>query len=51
MKFKEVKTIDTSECEFCEYGSIDETDKARVTVYCSKKDKTYCFGQRIQCDG
>ncbi len=42
--------INTSECESCEYGSVDESNKARVKVYCSKKEKTFYYGQSIQCD-
>jgi len=42
--------IITSQCESCQYGAIDKTDRARIKVYCSMKGKTYCYGQRIQCD-
>lgn len=42
--------IITSECEFCLYGTVDDTDKAKVKVYCSYKDKTYYYGQCIPCD-
>lgn len=38
------------DCENCIYGTIDETDKARVKVYCQYKDKSYYFGQCIPCD-
>ena len=42
--------IITSQCESWTYGSIDEINKARIKVYCSVKDKTYCYGQCIPCD-
>ena len=42
--------IITSECEECIHSIIDETNKARVKVYCKVKDKTYYFGQCIPCD-
>ena len=42
--------IITSECEFCIYGTVDDSDKAKVKVYCSYKDKTYYYGQYISCD-
>lgn len=42
--------IITSECEECNHGLIDDTDKARVTVYCKMKDKTYYWGQCIPCE-
>lgn len=42
--------IITSECEKCIHSKIDETDKARVKVYCEMKNKTYYWGQCIPCE-
>ncbi|MCM1254084.1 MAG: hypothetical protein NC321_14795 [Clostridium sp.] len=42
--------IITSECEQCIHSVIDESDKARVKVYCNVKEKTYYWGQCIPCD-
>lgn len=42
--------IITSECEQCQYGIINDTDKARIKVICTFKDKEYYFGQYIPCD-
>lgn len=42
--------INTSECEKCNYGSLDETNKARVKVYCADKKKTFYYGQCIPCE-
>lgn len=42
--------IITSECEHCIHSSIDETDKARIEIYCNVKDKKYFWGQCIPCD-
>lgn len=42
--------IITSECEKCIHSLIDETDKARIKIYCSIKDKSYYWGQCIPCD-
>ncbi|MFG6378180.1 MAG: hypothetical protein K1W19_07680 [Lachnospiraceae bacterium] len=42
--------IITSQCESCQHGSIDATNKARIKVFCFKKDRTYYYGQCIQCD-
>lgn len=42
--------IITSVCEECEYGTVDDSNKARVKVYCSYKDKEYNFGQCVPCD-
>ena len=40
----------TSECEECIYGVIDESDKARIKVKCTYKDKEYYYGQCIPCN-
>ncbi|WP_285945794.1 hypothetical protein [Thomasclavelia cocleata] len=42
--------IITSECEQCPQSIINDEDRARVTVYCRIKDKTYYYGQCIPCD-
>ena len=44
------KVINTSQCEKCESGSVDDTDKARVKVFCSSTGKTYYYGQCVHCD-
>lgn len=40
----------TSECENCKYGTVDDSNKAKVKVYCSIKEKSYYYGQCIPCD-
>ena len=40
----------TSECEQCMNSVIDDEDKAKVTIYCKTKNKTYYYGQCIPCD-
>lgn len=40
----------TSECEECIYGIIDDTNKARIKVKFSDKDKEYYYGQYIPCE-
>lgn len=42
--------IITSECEKCVHSTIDETNKAKIIVYCAIKDKYYYFGQCIPCE-
>lgn len=44
------KMINASKCEECEYGSTDDSNRARITIYCSKKNKKYFYGQYIPCD-
>lgn len=43
-------TINTSECSKCQFCTLDETDKKRIVVHCSARDKDYMYGQRIPCD-
>ena len=38
------------DCELCQYGTIDDTNKARIKVHCAARDKTYCYGQYIPCE-
>ena len=42
--------IITSQCETCIHGTIDETNIARIKVYCDVKGKTYCYGQCVPCN-
>lgn len=44
------EVILTSQCEQCRYGNVDDSDKAKVKVYCNYKDKTYYYGQCVSCD-
>ncbi len=41
--------IITSECEKCIHSSLDESNKAKLKIYCQIKDKTYYWGQCIPC--
>ncbi len=36
--------IAAQECETCIHSIINDEDKARVTVYCQVKDRTYHWG-------
>lgn len=42
--------INTSECEQCLHSTLDETNKAKIMIYCKQKDKWYIYGQCIPCD-
>lgn len=42
--------IAAQECETCIHSIINDEDKARVTVYCQVKDRTYHWGQCIPCE-
>lgn len=42
--------IITSECEQCSQSIINDKNKAKVTIYCKAKDKTYYWGQCIPCE-
>ena len=43
-------TINSTECITCKNGLLDDSNKARIKVHCKLKDKTYYYGQYIQCD-
>lgn len=45
-----MKMINTSECEECRFGTVDDSNKARVVVYCNYKNKKYYYGQCIPCE-
>ena len=45
-----MNVINTSECEKCKYGTIEEISKARVMVHCSEKNKTYYYGTCVPCE-
>lgn len=45
-----MKMIITEECEKCMYGTVNDDDPRRVTVYCKAKDKTYYYGQCVPCE-
>ena len=45
-----MKVNNSTKCEKCIYGSIDDSNKAKVIVRCSKKNKEYFYGQRINCE-
>lgn len=47
---KNMKMINTSECEKCEHGKVDDSNKARIIVHCNVKDKDYIYGACIPCE-
>ncbi len=40
----------TSECKDCIHSSIDESNKAKIKIYCNLKNRTYYWGQCIPCE-
>lgn len=42
--------IITSECKECGNSVINDSDKAKIKIYCKEKNKTYYWGQCIPCD-
>ena len=38
------------DCEDCARATFDESDKAKIMVYCSDRDKWYYYGQSMQCE-
>ena len=45
-----MQMINTSECEFCKHGTLDESNKAKIIVECAIKNKKYIYGQCIPCE-
>ena len=43
-------TIITSECVNCPHGTMDNSNKAKVTIHYDYKDKDYYYGQCVPCD-
>ena len=38
------------DCEDCSRATFDESNKAKIMVYCSARDKWYIYGQCISCN-
>lgn len=45
-----MRMINTSECEKCEHGEIDDVNKGRIIVHCKSKNKDYLYGACIPCE-
>jgi len=39
------------DCEDCTKSVFDESNKAKIMVYCNDKEKWYIYGSCIPCDG
>lgn len=40
----------TSECEECLHSELNETNPAKIMVYCRIKEKWYIYGKCIPCE-
>lgn len=45
-----METILTSECEKCVHGTLIDSDKAKIKIFCDDKNKYYYYGQYVPCD-
>lgn len=43
-------TINTRLCNLCKHATYDDSNKAKVTIFCRAKQKELLYGQRILCD-
>ncbi len=43
-------TINTRICRLCRHSTYNDSDKAKVTIYCNVKQKHLIYGQKILCD-
>lgn len=39
-----------ADCENCTRATLDETNKAKIMVYCAARDKWYIYGACIPCE-
>lgn len=37
------------DCKLCIHSTIDESNKSKITVNCTARDKSYVWGQCIPC--
>ena len=37
-------------CEKCKFGTLDESNRAKIMVYCANKEKWYIYGACIPCE-
>ena len=42
--------ITTDECEQCIYCTLDESDKSKIIIKCSMKEREYIWGRCIPCN-
>lgn len=47
---QKLTTIVTSECTKCKYCTVKEESKSIIKIACAAHNKTYNYGQRIECD-
>lgn len=38
------------ECQHCQNGSTEDISKAVIKVHCSEKDRSFYYGQNLDCD-
>ena len=39
-----------SQCEDCKFSEVDESNPAKIMVYCRIDDKYRIFGSHLECD-
>lgn len=39
-----------SDCDNCQFCSINDRDTSRIKVYCAARGKEYYYGQCIPCE-
>lgn len=42
--------IDDNTCGTCIHGTMDDSNKAKITVFCNVADKTRIYGSCVACD-
>lgn len=45
-----MKTNTTADCETCKFCTLDESDCAKIMVYCSIDDRYRIYGSFLECE-
>lgn len=45
-----MKTCTTADCEKCKFCTLDESNSAKIMVYCSIDDKWRIYGSFLNCE-
>lgn len=45
-----MKTNTTADCETCKFCTLDESNRAKIMVYCSIDDHYRIYGSFLECE-
>ena len=47
---KNMKINDTSYCEGCKFCTMDDSNKAKIMMYCELDEKNRIYGAYVDCE-